>query len=388
MSEDLIKYLDSVFPEDTTPKPAREKLEDPFAEGAVSPKEKERVEMLRVLDTAFSNTPPRKNSPVGKVKPTLYEVYEKRLTDLRISTVPSTELKNLHIPPRQKILGDWFRESDLGFVFARRGLGKTWFSTGLATAIANKTSFGPWKVHYNVPILYVDGEMPCESMEERISSMGASDRLFVLNHEGLFHHSNQSLNLADPETQKAVTNLCIEKEIKVLILDNLSCLYSGLRENDNDDWEMVLPWLLHLRRNRIAVIIVAHSGRDGKNMRGASRREDHAFFVIRLEDSPSAGIQLQEGARFISSFTKNRNSRVEEVNLEWTFQSDGLGNVHILHKEADRLSVFLDLIKGGLTGATDLAEEMGVTKGYVSKMASQAILEGKLIKVGRGYGFP
>ena len=34
-----------------------------------------------------------------------------------------------------------------------------------------------------------------------------------------------------------------------------------MRENDADDWEAVLPWLLTLRRKGIAVCIIHHSGR-------------------------------------------------------------------------------------------------------------------------------
>ena len=70
---------------------------------------------------------------------------------------------------------------------------------------------------------------------------------------------------------------------KVVFLDNLSCLFSGVKENDADAWEVVLPWFLTLRRHRISVVVVHHSGRN-KEMRGTSRREDAAFWVIRLDE--------------------------------------------------------------------------------------------------------
>lgn len=162
--------------------------------------------------------------------------------------------------------------------------------------------------------------MPLESIQQRIDGLGASDNLYVLNHESLFQDKEKSLNLADPTAQEGITSLCLEKGIKVLILDNLSCLFSGIKENDNDAWEMVLPWLLSMRRHRISVIIVAHSGRDGKNMRGASRREDAAFFVIRLEDVLVDASEPSNGARFESVFTKNRNSPTDERRYEWLFQ--------------------------------------------------------------------
>jgi hypothetical protein len=82
----------------------------------------------------------------------------------------------------------------------------------------------------------------------------------------LFQDKQKSLNLADPTAQDAITSLCLDKGIKVVIFDNLSCLFTGIKENDNDAWEMVLPWLLSMRRHRISVIIVAHSGREEKTL--------------------------------------------------------------------------------------------------------------------------
>ena len=314
-------------------------------------------------------------------KAALYDAFQ-------LSTIPCTELKNIGIPPRRKIVGDWFCESDLGFVFAPRGLGKTWWALGLAVSIVAKDTFGPWKIHDRPSVLYIDGEMPCESLAARISALGGDDSLHVLNHEGLFHKAGGVLNLTDPDAQDAITKMCLEKGIQVIVLDNLSCLFSGIKENDNDAWEAVLPWLLSLRIHRISVLIVAHSNRSGQNMRGASRREDAAFFIVRLDDVPEAGCQQKDGASFVSRFTKNRNSKVEEVPIQWTFLSDDLGQVHILHKEADGLSILIDWVANGLDSASDIAEEMGISKGQVSKMANRAIQAGLLIKNTRKYALP
>jgi hypothetical protein len=303
---------------------------------------------------------------------------------LRKGSIPFPNLKDVGIPPRKPILGDWFYESDLGFVFAPRGLGKTWFSLGLGVAIACKAEFGPWKVHDHAPVLYVDGEMPCRSLEQRIVGMGADDDLVILNHESLFHLTGKVLNLTDPKIQKAITRLCLEKGIKVMILDNLSCLFSGMKENDADAWESVLPWLLELRRNRIGVVIVAHSGRNG-NMRGTSRREDAAFFVIRLDEVADKGANLKEGAKFIARFTKDRNSQTEQPAIEWTFQTGQDGMTSITTKEADGMAVLIEWVKDGLTSAEDIAREMGVSKGTISKMAKRAMEAGRLRKEGRGY---
>ena len=307
--------------------------------------------------------------------------------DLLKGAVPFPKLKEVGIPPRRPIVGDWFCESDLAFAYAPRGLGKTWFSLAFGVAITCKAEFGPWKVHDHAPVLYVDGEMPCQSLEERIAGLGGDDDLIVLNHESLFHLTGRVLNLTDPKVQQAITRLCLEKGIKVLVLDNLSCLFSGMKENEADAWEAVLPWLLELRRNRIAVLIVAHSGRNG-NMRGTSRREDAAFSVIRLDDVADKGAILKEGARFIARFTKDRNSQTEQPAIEWTFQTGVDGKTTITTKEADGMAVLVEWVRDGLTTPTEIGKEMGLSTGQASKMAKRAMDAGLLKKDGRGYALP
>jgi hypothetical protein len=53
--------------------------------------------------------------------------------------------------------------------------------------------------------------------------------------KALFSETGLIMNLADELIQRILTELCIKRDIKVIILDNLSCLFSGLKENE---WEI------------------------------------------------------------------------------------------------------------------------------------------------------
>jgi hypothetical protein len=123
-------------------------------------------------------------------------------------------------------------------------------------------------------------------------------------------------------------------------------------------------------------------------MRGTSRREDAAFSVIRLEEPTDKDIELKDGARFVSRFTKDRNSRVEQPAIEWSFRTDDDGNTSITHKNTDAMEALVEWVRDGLTNATDIASEMGLSKGQVSKLAKRAIADGRLLKHGRGYVIP
>lgn len=298
------------------------------------------------------------------------------------SARPCTGLAEIPIPPREKVLGDWFMEGDLGFIHAPRGLGKTWLSLAMATSIASGRACGPWHAQAPRKVLYVDGEMPCESLDSRIAGLGRSENLHVLNHEVLFHLTERVLNLADAAVQEALTARMLAEGISVLFLDNLSCLFSGIAENDADAWESVLRWLLILRRHRIAVVVVHHSGRNAQSMRGTSRREDAAFWVIRMDPAQS---EARKGAHFISRFTKNRNSPTEQPDIEWDFSTSPDGVLHIGTCEASSADIFREWIEVGLTGAEDIAREMGVSKGTVSKLARKGMEAGWLVKKGREY---
>jgi putative DNA primase/helicase len=168
------------------------------------------------------------------------------------------------------------------------------------------------------------------------------------------------------------------------VLDNLSCLMSGVKENDADSWEGIKLWLLKLRRHRIAVVLVHHSGRDGKDLRGTSKREDDAFWIMRLEE-PGDEKGEARGARFVSRFTKNRNSPADPLSFIWTIEPELDGTVKIKTEEASSDDVIVQWVRDGLSSASDIAAEMGISKGMVSRRAARLIEAGRLEKQGRGY---
>ena len=73
---------------------------------------------------------------------------EKSWTDaLNESVVTSRELRDLHLTPRRKLLGEWFAEGDCGFIFAFRGVGKTWLALAIAQALSTGGKLGEWKAN-------------------------------------------------------------------------------------------------------------------------------------------------------------------------------------------------------------------------------------------------
>lgn len=313
------------------------------------------------------------------------ELYEKYLR----SVITAEELEKITIMPRPKLMGEWFREGDLGFIYGERGNGKTWLTEAVAVSLSTGKALAQWEVPHAVQVLYLDGEMPQEDSRARIVGMGKGNKnLFILHHERLFDITGCQMNLAEPLCQRVVTRLCIELGTKVVVLDNQSCLVSGVAENDADAWQVMLNWLLEMRRRKIAVLMVVHAGKSGQ-ARGTSRREDAAAWVIRVSliGGTDEGI---EGAKFHSEFTKNRNSQLVEFGRNWHFFTDR--TTKEVKVSYDKISfedkVYQCIKDGEPINCSEISRLLGSAGSNISRAAKRLIKRGLIVKKGPNYALP
>lgn len=303
----------------------------------------------------------------------------------RASTVSASDLHDMEIPERKTILSPFFKEADYGIIFAPRGVGKSWLSLMLAKALSEGSKLGNhWEAIVKKRVLYLDAEMNLFDLQKRCQQLAIkSDEFQILSHERIFTESSDqlSLNLAEPMQQDALKQHCKNEEINILILDNLSTAFNGLNENESDSWEHVSPWLLELRRHGIAVILVCHAGRNG-NIRGTSRREDMAHWILSLEELDTG---IEEGHEFKTRFTKQRNCTASNVPaLAWRMTQQG-DTMKIATTTIDLKGQMIELINSGMSSAKDLADELGKTKGCISKWAKKAAEEGKIRNISGRY---
>ena len=195
-------------------------------------------------------------------------------------------LKQFNLPPRAKIVGEFAQEGAVGYIFAPRGEGKTWLALYLAKCIALGQNFGPYEVPKPWPVLYVDGEMNIRSLQDRMENLPAdSEGLHLMSSDFLwrmFPESFKGLDLNNEAMQKLFLKVVDVLNPKVVIIDNLSCAFFGMNENEASDWEQVMPFLAQLKHRGILIIILHHTTKKGDEMRGTSKREDQADFIIRL----------------------------------------------------------------------------------------------------------
>ncbi len=181
------------------------------------------------------------------------------------------EFMATEFPPRKPIIEPFLCAQGTAMIYGPRGVGKTYVSLGLAIAFASGTEFLRWRVPEPLGVLFIDGELPAPLLQERIEQLVETlncDPVAPLRILTPDLQTGSAPNIMDPVDRELI---CAElDDIGVVILDNLSTLCRGGKENNADDWQQVQDFMLHLRRMGKAVILIHHAGKGGQQ-RGTSR---------------------------------------------------------------------------------------------------------------------
>lgn len=309
----------------------------------------------------------------------------------RVVVTEIADLLSAAFPPREMLLSPWLESQSLTMVHAWRGVGKTHVALGLAYALASGGEFLGWRAPQPTKVLYIDGEMPGAALRDRAARIVASTDSeaapgflrFVtpdLQQDGIMP------NLATPEGQQAINDALIGA--RVIVVDNLSCLVRGGKENEGESWQPVAEWALRMRATGRSVIFIHHSGKGG-TQRGTSKREDLLDTVLQLR-RPS-DYQASEGARFEIHFEKARALFGEDVApIEVTLQTTADGrqtwNTRTVKGVLD--GQMIELAELGLSQA-EIARELGCNRSTVLRTLKKAKDEGRYIpKAPRGRHMP
>ncbi|SHM18693.1 AAA family ATPase [Rhodanobacter sp. OK091] len=224
----------------------------------------------------------------------------------KVVAVDAAGLLSASFPPRDKLLKPWLSSQSLAMIYAPRGIGKTHMALGVAYALASGGEFLGWQATAQTPVLYLDGEMPGADLKARVATVIASNEREAA--DGYLRFVTPDLqadgvmpNLYQPEGREAV-NAALGNA-RVIIVDNLSCLVRGGKENEGESWQPVQEWALQMRSQGLSVVFVHHAGKGGQQ-RGTSKREDVLDTVIALRKP--ADYEPGQGARFEVHFEKAR----------------------------------------------------------------------------------
>jgi DnaB helicase-like protein/AAA domain-containing protein/Homeodomain-like domain-containing protein len=297
-----------------------------------------------------------------------------------IRPLAATEFLKLELPPRQKILAPWLQEKGLVMVYSLRGLGKTLLGMSSAYAIAAGADFlGFSSSGKPRKILYIDGEMPVETMQERLAAIvgGITQQPPADDFFRILISDLCPLGLPDLATLEgqAWIDAQVDKA-EVLILDNISTLVRSGKENEAEGWLPVQNWALRHRRAGRAVVMLHHAGKGGAQ-RGTSRREDVLDTVISLR-RPS-DYSPDQGARFEVHYEKTRGfygKDAEPFEVRYEVR-DGVAvwtRTEIVDAERARVVAAL---KDGMS-IREAADALGIHRSKVDRLRQKAMEKGEL----------
>jgi len=244
----------------------------------------------------------------------------KEEVEIKQKTFPTCTLEELilmDIKPRKPIIDPLIMEGSSMEINGGTGIGKTWFTLEMISSIATGEKFlGKYEVANPRPVFYIDGEMPFDSIRDRLNMiMGRYAYKYQVSKIPL-HFSNPLIfenNYIPKINDTKVTQHLIKDNVKritdlhssplFICFDNLSCL-TDYKENDNDDWTSMLDLYTELKTEGHSICHIHHVGKGG-SQRGASRKHDALDTVIHLKRPEE--YDASEGAVFNVRFDKHRH---------------------------------------------------------------------------------
>jgi len=302
-------------------------------------------------------------APVGSTKPNGVRPG--------LSTITMDSLQRKDFPPREMVLTPLLPAQGLMMIYGPRGKGKTWLSLSIAHAIASGGEvFEGWHAPKPRRILVVDGEMQGVAIRDRLAAIakGANAQppdpenfqILAMDMQG---RDAVAPNIAIREGQLALAPFI--EHADVVIFDNLSTLAFVADENDAAAWGPVQEYLLRLRRDGKAVILVHHSGKGGQQ-RGTSRREDALDTVLALRTPPDFDQTM--GACFDLTPEKGRGvdpAYLAPFRLQLEVR-DGAARWQRLEMEDAKSDEVAALAAGGMS-IRKIAAELGMSRSAVHR---------------------
>ena len=319
--------------------------------------------------------------------PTEEVIIEKK----EFKSVSLQELTLMDIPPRKAIIDPLIMEGSSMEINGGTGIGKTWFTLEMLCSICTGEKFlGKYEIANPRPVYYIDGEMPLDSIRERMNMIMARYIYKYKVSEIPFHISNPLLfknNFIPKINDTKITQPIFKDEVKrfsdiyqkplFICFDNLSCL-TDYKENDNDDWTSMLDMYTELKHEGHSICHVHHVGKGG-HQRGASRKHDALDTVIHLKRPEE--YDSSEGAVFNVKFDKHRHFAGEYArSFKCAIKVDDNNKV------SWDISDFKDVASEELLTAycmglpdityTKLEEEFGISKSSIGRTIKHCVKNG------------
>ena len=265
------------------------------------------------------------------------------LPDMALSI---NDLNMLELPARKPLLYPWIDEGNLILISGNAGVGKSWFSMEICSAIQNgRSAFnGLWnnieseetekeveqeeekpkyywigRKRYQCPrkqkekkvvvkTLYVDGEMHWNDIIRMGKQLGFNKTGKGILSKTLLDYNDvtPTLNLNEEGVRNLLYDLIIKNGYKFVVLDNLFSLWAGVNLDSAQEWNPTNQWFLKLRAKGVTVCLLHHTNKSGGQMGTASKTFNINTALILKKAKPEKNDAGEEIASFYIEVEKMR----------------------------------------------------------------------------------
>src|SRR3984893_16641607 len=150
----------------------------------------------------------------------------------KLQPVGFNDFLSLDIPAREVLLDPILPERSLAMLYAPRGVGKTLLALSMGLAVASGSPLLRWHAPRQRRVLYIDGEMPLVSLQERLRAISAGLSVVIPN-DGFrvlaADNTENGFSIGSEGGQRSIDPLLTG--VDLVILDNLSTLSTNGSES-------------------------------------------------------------------------------------------------------------------------------------------------------------
>ncbi len=279
-------------------------------------------------------------------------------------------------------------------VYSATGVGKSMFALSAALAIAGGGAFLGWKPEERKAsngwrVLYVDGEMHITDIQERarllLNAVPGLNRERVGENLCFLARQHQAPRALFPSITEQDGMAFMGERVRkgpfdLIVLDNFSTLGEVEDENAASSFNAIQQFLLNLKVQGVATMLVHHANKTGGDFRGSSKLAATFETIILLErlreeaehgaaqfrvrwDKVRAGGPKRKVRDIVAKLTSEEQFN-EPDRLTWEFEAEELERLDDIKER---------LIDGQFINQKEISDQYGVSKPMARKYLDKGI---------------
>lgn len=247
------------------------------------------------------------------------------------------ELMTLKLPDPKWMMEPLLTHGGTMMLYSWAGWGKSFIATEMAFCISagvpqifggHRGAGGAWPIYGPERVLYIYGEMHGSKIRERLVHIAKAhgEQVPEPGALGIMSKDYQTIERASRASHMWRPSICsvadrryVEERIfgggyKLLVLDNISTLWSAAQEDQSKQTAILKDWYIDLNMRGVMVMVLQHAGKSGDFL-GDSAQIHILDSLLKLKHS--GNYKKKDGLRAILDLEKNR---YECSNPSWLAQ--------------------------------------------------------------------